>query len=209
MPTTQYIGSSGEFVAAAYLQRLGLNTTPLPIDSGLDLLGHLVLPDGESRSYLFQVKTTARSLTTISFTDRKFADLLTYRVNLVVVLWPSEPAVAVFPPRLLRMMTSDGFNDPDAPIRRVNGRVNIRVELHEGRLYVRRRCHDFTGLLNRLDLSEPTDVDSEALPEYAVWSEPPQCLALDPDPPPRNNPNTLGEELQLAAVMRRRRGLTA
>ena len=193
---TRYIGTSGEYFVASHLLRLRLNTTPLPVDDGLDLIGHRTMPDGESRTYLFQVKTTQNREARIRFRREQFDRLLDQAVNLVVVLWATAdaPRALVVPPRLLRMLTTGGFEDPRAPIPRDESIVRIRVEDHEGRIYVRNRLHDFTGMTNRFDLCEATDVDTTAHPEYAVWPEPPAVVRLDPDPPEPRNVNTLGGE---------------
>ena len=151
---TQYIGTSGEYLVASHLLRLRLNTTPLPVDDGLDLIGHKIVHDSESRAYLFQVKTSYRRIASIRIERARFDHLLDHAVNLMIVLWsdPEHPRILVLPPRLLRMMTTGNFQDPRAPIRLRHGTVWIRVEDHEGRIYVRNRAHDFTGMTNRFDL---------------------------------------------------------
>lgn len=194
MSATLYIGSSGAHLAAAHLLRLRLNTTPLPVDDGIDLLGHRVSAAGDTRTYLFQVKTTQSPVCNFRFTSGQFERYLDHAVNLVVVLWERTevPQALVLPPRLLRMMTTGGFQDPRAPLRRDGPLVYLRVEYRAGRIYVRNRAYDFTGMANRFDLVEATDINTHALPEYAVWCHDKAALRLDPDPPPLHNVNTLG-----------------
>jgi hypothetical protein len=191
---SRYTGSSGEYFVASHLLRLRLNTAPLPIDDGIDLLGHRHRAHGDSEIYLFQVKTSVRDLSTINFTAAQFDRLLDQAVNLVIVMWrsPDDPVALVLPPRLLRMMTTGGHADPRAPIRRGGPRVHLRVERREGHIYVRNRAHDFTGMANRFDLCESTDVEVAALPEYATFSWQGQTVVqLDPDIP-GGNENSLG-----------------
>lgn len=193
---TQYIGTSGEYLVASHLLRRRLNTTPLPVDDGLDLIGHMIVHDAETRVYLFQVKTSYQKVANIRIDRARFDMFLEQAVNLIVVLWsdPEHPRTLVLPPRLLRMMTTGNFQNPLAPIRLLPDIVRIRVEDHKGRIYVRNRAHDFTGMANRFDLCEATDIDTQALPEYAVWGEGKTAVQLDPDPPEGLNVNTLGGE---------------
>lgn len=199
---TQYIGKSGEYFVAGHLLRLTLNITPLPVDEGIDLLGHRLNRQGETRTYLFQVKTTQNDTARINLQRSKFVELLDNAVNLIVVMWsiPEHPVALVIPPRLLKMMTTGGFQDPLAPLRIRGERVQVKVEQHNGRVYVRNRAHDFTGMVNRFDLVEATDIEVTSLPEYARWAEPPAAVQLDPEPLPEHNENTLGGEVHWDAI---------
>jgi hypothetical protein len=198
---TLYIGKAGEFFVAGHLLRLGLNAMPLTVDSGVDLLGHLVTEYGDSRVYQFQVKTTARPIAQFNFEREKFRRLYTQNINLVVVFWsePSNPLALVLPPRLLRMMTSGGYEAPHAPIRMQRDLISMRVERRDSRVYVRNRYHEFTRMVNRFDLVEASDIDTIHLPEYCCWGEAPSLIEFDGGDPPPRNPNTLGDEQPVGA----------
>jgi hypothetical protein len=197
---TLYIGKSGEFYAAAHLLRLGLNAMPMSVDSGIDLIGHLSNRYGNSRIFQFQVKSTNETVARIKLTRAKFNSYITNAINLIVVFWhdPKAPFAVVFPPRLLRMMTSGGYANPAAPIRADRDPVRIVIESHGGRVFVRNRSNEYTLMVNRFDLAEPADIDTTHLPEYATWGEGPCLLNIDLGGVPVGNPNTLGEELQAA-----------
>ena len=194
---TLYIGRSGEFFVAAHLLRHGLNAMPMSVDSGIDLLGHLINHHGESRIFQFQVKSTNEPTAQIKISRDKFNFFLDNAVNLVIVFWsdPFAPFALVLPPRLMRMMTSGGYRIAEAPIRADQDTVRIVAGVHNGQIYVRNRANDFSLMKNRFDLAEPTDIDTRVLPEYATWGSGKCVVVIDRDGAPAGNPNTLGEEL--------------
>jgi hypothetical protein len=80
MPEWAQFRNQMEFVAAHLLRR-GLNSAPLPVDTGVDLLAHrelkldVLLHRAEHELYQFQVKTTTTNEYRASMPDRKIHDL--------------------------------------------------------------------------------------------------------------------------------------
>jgi hypothetical protein len=130
-----YLGRAGELFVAAHLLRRGLNSAPLPVDTGVDLLAHrelkldVLLHQAEHEVYQFQVKTTTTNEYRASMPVRKVHDLWHKSINLVVVFWSEEtaPNSVVLPPSLIRMLTSGGFEDPKSPLVTTGGEVSLRV----------------------------------------------------------------------------------
>ena len=94
-------------------------------------------------------------------------------INLIVVFWQenSTPSSIVIPARLVGMLTSGGFNDPNAPLRIRGDNVNMRVFKSGERYFVRNKHNEVSYLLNRFDLLDTIDRDMDTLPEYAEWSD--------------------------------------
>jgi hypothetical protein len=184
-----YLGRAGELFVAAHLLRRGLNCSPLPVDTGVDLLAHRELNLGiavfqaEHELYQFQVKTTTTSEYRASLQVRKVHDLWHKAINLVVVFWSVEtaPTAIILPPSLIRMLTSGGFEDPMAPLLTTGDEVSLRVIESEGRYFIRNRDHDITAMRNRFDRIEPIGVDTCQFPPYAYWSDGEGLVAFDPD----------------------------
>ncbi len=172
-PSTTHLGRAGEYYVAAQLLRLGYNTSPLPVDTGVDLLAHWMTKDGDSRVALLQVKTTASKRTKIRL-DRAHVDRITSQgVNLVVVFWfdPDRPFALVIPPALFYMLTSGGSKSPSAPIRVRRDGVDLvfRVQTQE-HVFIRNKRTDIGRMVNRFDRLAPTDEDPMPIPVYAEWT---------------------------------------
>lgn len=184
-----YLGRAGEFFVAAHLLRRGLNTSPLPVDTGVDLLAHrelslgMVLYQAEHELYQFQVKTTTTSEYRASLPARKVHDLWHKAINLVIVFWSLEtaPVAIILPPSLIRMLTSGGFEDPKAPLQTTGDEVSLRVIESAGRYFIRNRDNEITAMSNRFDRIEPIDVDTGQFPPYAYWSDGAGLLEFEPD----------------------------
>ncbi|MEO8589163.1 MAG: hypothetical protein ABI432_07340 [Flavobacteriales bacterium] len=177
---SQYVGKAGEHLVAAKLLRLGLNAGPLPIDSGVDILAHAELKvhqdilqlHAEHLVYQFQVKTTSTDEYSVSIDSEKFAELWFKVINLIVVFWPKDasPVCLVLPPSLCRMLSSGGFEDPQAPFVVTGSTMSLRVLRDGDRYYIRNKSNEVTRMLERFDRIEPTDTDTGMFPSYACWS---------------------------------------
>lgn len=184
-----YLGRAGESFVAAHLLRRGLNSSPLPVDTGVDLLAHrelnlgVLLLQAEHELYQFQVKTTKTSEYRASLPVRKVHDLWHKAINLVVVFWSEEsaPSAIIIPPSLIQMLTSGGFEDPKAPLQTVGDEVSLRVIESGGRYFIRNRDHEITAMKNRFDRIEPIGVDTSQFPPYACWADGAGLVAFDPD----------------------------
>jgi hypothetical protein len=173
------IGKAGEFFAASHLLRLGFNTVPLPVDTGVDLLAHRYFtrfstdPDAAHLLFQFQVKTTTTDEYRASLPSKRVEEFWERGVNLIVVFWrdPTSPSAIVLPPSLLRMLSSGGFKDPRSPLVVTRGATSLRFIKNGERYYIRNRDHDVTPMLNRFDLVESMHTDNGRCPEYAVWSD--------------------------------------
>jgi hypothetical protein len=184
-----YLGRAGELFVAAHLLRRGLNSAPLPVDTGVDLLAHrelkfeVPLLQAEHELYQFQVKTTTTNEYRASMPVRKVHDLWHKAINLVVVFWSEEtaPSAVVLPPSLIRMLTSGGFEDPKAPLLTTGDEVSLRVIESGGRYFIRNLDHEITAMRNRFDRIEPIGVDTGQFPPYACWSDGKGLVAFDPD----------------------------
>ena len=101
-PGTTHLGRAGEYFVAAQLLRMGYNTSPLPVDTGVDLPAHWTTKSGESRVALLQVKSTAATRTTIRLNKTQLDRITGQGVNLIVVFWsdPQRPFALVLPPAL-------------------------------------------------------------------------------------------------------------
>jgi hypothetical protein len=178
---SQYIGKAGEHLVAAKLLRRGLNAGPLPIDSGVDILAHaelkvhedLLLLHAEHLVYQFQVKTTSGDEYNVSMDSEKLKELWLKVVNLVIVFWPEDasPICLVLPPSLCRMLSSGGFEDPNAPFVVTGQSVSLRVFRDADKYYVRNKSNEVTRMVERFDRIEPTDTDTAMFPSYACWSD--------------------------------------
>lgn len=171
-PQNLYTGQAGEHLVSAFLLMEGWNPSIPPVDSGIDVIAHRITDSGDSILALFQVKTTRRNAYNLSLPIEKFNQMLEDAVNLIVVFWasPEHPQTIVFPPRLLHMMTSGGFEDPNAPIRIVGDNYTLKIFRRNDRFFVRNLRNEYTFMLNRYDLIEEYDIDIAHLPEYAEWS---------------------------------------
>ena len=184
-----YLGRAGELFVAAHLLRRGLNSSPLPVDTGVDLLAHremrlgMVLHQAEHELYQFQVKTTTTSEYRASLPVRKVHDLWHKGINLIVVFWSVEtaPTAIILPPSLIRMLTSGGFEDPKAPLLTSGNEVSLRVIESGGRYFIRNLDNEITAMQNRFDRIEPIGVDTGQFPPYAFWSDGKGLVAFDPD----------------------------
>jgi hypothetical protein len=184
-----YLGRAGESFVAAHLLRRGLNSSPLPVDTGVDLLAHremrlgMVLHQAEHELYQFQVKTTTTSEYRASLPVRKVHDLWHKAINLVVVFWSVEtaPNAIVLPPSLIRFLTSGGFEDPRAPLVTTSNEVSLRVIESGGRYFIRNLDNEITPMRNRFDRIEPIGIDTGMGPDYVRRSDDKGWLAFDPD----------------------------
>lgn len=170
--STTHVGKAGEYFVAGHLLRLGYNVAPLPVDSGVDLIAHWITETGDSRMCLVQVKTTQRKRTSIDFSMQQLDNAARQGVNLIIVFWHevAVPFALVLPPSLVYMLTSGGFQDPTAPVRKSADAMTIVFESHGKNVYIRNRKNDISGMINRFDRLAPTDVDHFVIPEYAQWS---------------------------------------
>lgn len=174
-----YLGRAGEQFVASHLLRLGLNASPLPVDTGVDLLAHrelkldMMLLQAEHELYQFQVKTTATNEYRASLPVRRVHELWHKAINLVVVFWAKEiaPSAIVLPPSLIRMMTSGGFESPKAPFNMTTDNVTLRIMEREGRYFIRNLHNEVSAMRNRFDRIEPIGIDTCQLPNYALWSD--------------------------------------
>jgi hypothetical protein len=184
-----YLGRAGELFVAAHLLRRSLNSAPLPVDTGVDLLAHremrlgMVLHQAEHELYQFQVKTTTTSEYRASLPVRKVHHLWHKAINLVVVFWSvdTDPTAIVLPPSLIRMLTSGGFEDPKAPLVTTGDEASLRVIESGGRYYIRNQDNEITAMRNRFDRIEPIGIDTGQPPDYACWSDDEGLVAFDPD----------------------------
>lgn len=170
-----YVGAAGEHWVAACLLRSGFNANVLPVDTGVDLIASKKSSSSDDLLlYKIQVKTTVGTRASLRFKKSKIDDFVYSCVNLVVVQWPPKgnPQCIVFTPQLLHMMTSGGFDAPEAPLRAAGDFINMTVEFAaDGSVYVRNRNNPYTPVANRLDLIESVDCDPDVLPGYATWSD--------------------------------------
>jgi hypothetical protein len=184
-----YLGRAGELFVASHLVRRGLNSAPLPVDTGVDLLAHRevrldVAPhQAEHELYQFQVKTTTTSEYRASLPVRKVHDLWHKAINLVVVFWSEKtaPSAVVLPPSLIRMLTSGGFEDSKAPLVTIGNEVSLRVIELGGRYFIRNQHNEITAMRNRFDRIEPIGIDTGQLPDYAQWSHDRGLVEFDSD----------------------------
>jgi hypothetical protein len=172
-PVTAHLGRAGEYFVAAQLLRMGYNTIPLPVDTGVDLLAHWTTKSGDSRVALLQVKSTASWRTTIRLNKTQLDRITGQGVNLVVVFWgdPQRPFALVLPPALFYMLTSGGFKSPAAPIRnRPDGAVIVFAARSGEHVFIRNSRTDLGPMVNRFDRLAATDEDPHAIPDYAEWT---------------------------------------
>jgi hypothetical protein len=181
-----YLGRAGESYVAAHLLRRGLNSSPVSVDTGVDLLGYREILKGtallqaEYELYQFQVKTTASTEYRVSMPVRKVHELWHKAINLVVVFWSEEksPAAVVLPPSLVRMLTSGGFEDPRAPLPTSGDEVSVRVFESQGRYFIRNLENEVTAMKNRFDRVEPIGIDTCQFPPYACWADGPGMIKI-------------------------------
>lgn len=151
----------------------------LTVDFGVDVLAHRA-----ETFFHIQVKTIRSHERELRFDATRFDKLLAPGANLIVVIWPRQatPWCVVLPASLLRMMTSGGFRDPDAPVRLRKGSYRVKIIARQpGRVYVRNLQNDYSRMVNRFDRIEDQENGSTALPSYASWSDTPrQLLEIDP-----------------------------
>jgi len=172
-PMTTHLGRAGEYFVAAQLLRMGYNTSPLPVNTGVDLLAHWTTKSGESRVFLLQVKSTALRRTTVRLNKTQLDRITAQGVNLVVVFWydPHRPFAVVLPPALFNMLTSGGFNSPAAPIRsRPDGAAIVLMAHTQEHVFIRNRRTDVALMVNRFDRLAATDDDHHEIPDYAAWT---------------------------------------
>jgi hypothetical protein len=178
-PDGLHVAKAGEFFVASHLLRLGFNASPLPVDTGVDLLAYRYFarfsadPDVAHLLFQFQVKTTTGDEYRASLPARKVAAFWEKNVNLVVVFWRDRrgPSAIVLPPSVLRMLSSGGFKDPKAPFIMTRKTVSLRFIRSGDRYFIRNRYHDVTPMVNRFDLVEPATTDSTRYPDYAQWAD--------------------------------------
>jgi hypothetical protein len=173
-PVTTHLGRAGEYFVAAQLLRMGYNTSPLPVDTGVDLLAHWTTRSGDSRVTLVQVKSTASKRTTIRLNKIQLDRITGQGVNLVLVFWgdPHRPFALVLPPALFYMLTSGGFKSPAAPIRKRPGGgavIVVATSSHE-HVFIWNRRTDLGPMVNRFDRLAATDEDPHAILDYAEWT---------------------------------------
>jgi hypothetical protein len=179
MLQSTFIGRAGEYWVAAHLLYRGYNAIPMAVDSGVDILAHKTTSLGESVIYQIQVKTTQNPIAKFTLSRQKIESYWEEMVNLIVVSWlpETEPQAVIFPPSVLYMMTSGGYNDPRAPLRFVKGNVHIGVIWDKSaRIFVGNRQNEFTAMRNQFDRLEDTNTDVSSIPEYAQWSDRPRTL---------------------------------
>lgn len=172
-PVTTHLGRAGEYFVAAQLLRMGYNTNPLPVDTGVDLLAHWVTKNRDSRVALLQVKSTASRRTTIRLNKTQLDRITGQGINLVVVFWgdPQRPFALVLPPALFYMLTSGGFKSPAAPIRtRFDGATIVFTAQSQEHVFIRNVRTDLGPMVNRFDRLAATDEDPHAIPNYAAWT---------------------------------------
>ena len=168
-----YTGSAGEHFVAANLLRIGWNANLLSVDTGIDVVGQRIGNLGEPEIIQCQVKTMTRGTYQGSFSKDAIERMWKDAINLIVVFWDenSTPSSIVIPARLVGMLTSRGFKDPNAPLRIRGEKVSMRVYKSGDRCFVRNKHNEVSDLLNRFDLLDTTDLDMDTLPEYAEWSD--------------------------------------
>jgi len=172
-PVTTHLGRAGEYFVAAQLLRMGFNTSPLPVDTGVDLLAHWTAKSGDSRAALVQVKSTVLKRTTIRLTKTQVDRITAQGVNLVLVFWgdPQRPFALVIPPALFYMLTSGGFKSPAAPIRiRAHGADIVVRASSQKDVFIRNLRTNLGPMVNRFDRLAATDEDPRAIPDYAEWT---------------------------------------
>lgn len=182
-----YLGRAGELFVASYLLRVGLNPATLPVDTGVDLIAHrifqtdLLLHQAEHEIYQFQVKTTARQEYNSSLEVKKFNELWHKNINLIIVFWNNfyHPISVILPPSLIRMLTSGGFEDPNAPFITKRNKVTIRIFERNNRYFIRNQNHEITRMVNRFDRIEPINTDTGMFPTYACWSDGKALVEID------------------------------
>jgi len=167
-----YTGRAGEYLVAAQLLRLGWNASIVPVDTGIDILAHRTSMSGEPELLQCQVKTTQRNTYSVSLPSANLKQMWREAVNLIVLFWkiPNAADDLVIPPRLIGMLTSGGYKCPEAPFDVRGEAVSLKFFHYEGRFFIRNRSNDITPMLNRYDLVEATDIDTDTLPKYASWS---------------------------------------
>ena len=184
-----FIGKAGELLIAGHLLRRNYNTALLTVDTGIDLVAHkeIVLESmhhqAEYETYLFQIKTTAGNEYQASFSTKKFNEIWFRGINLIVVFWSDEslPAIIIIPPNLLRMLTSGGFEAPEAPLLPTKGRVNLRIFRKNRRFFIRNRWNEITSMLNRFDRLQSCTCDTGMFPHYATWGSGKTLIEFDDD----------------------------
>lgn len=173
LPVTTHLGRAGEYFVAAQLLSRGYNTSPLPVDTGVDLLAHWTTRSGDSRVALLQVKSTASGRTTIRLKKTQLDRVIGQRINLVVVFWgdPQRPFALILPPALFYMLTSGRFKSRAAPIRSRPGGTAIVFEARsQEHVFIRNLRTDLGPMVNRFDRLAATDEDPHAVPDYAEWT---------------------------------------
>jgi hypothetical protein len=79
------------------------------------------------------------------------------------------------------MFTSDGFEDPKAPLMTTGEEVSRRFIEFGGRYFIRNQDHEIAAMRNRFDRIEPIGIDSDQFPDYACWSYDKGLVTVDPD----------------------------
>ncbi len=153
--------------------RIGWNANILPVDTGIDIVAHRAGESGDAEIAQCQVKTTLRGTYQATMDSERLRSIWQDAINLVVVFWDTvnRPESIVIPPRLLHMLTSGNFQDPKAPLDLRKDKATLKIFRAGGRFFVRNRANEITLMRDRFDLIEPTYVDVNALPEYAIWSD--------------------------------------
>ena len=186
--TNLFLGRAGEFFVASELLRRGLNPFLSPVDTGIDLVAHkefiplVPLLHAVHDVFLFQVKTTAIDEYKDSISTRIVHEWWHKRINLVIVFWKenSQPTCLVLPPSLLHMLTSGGFDAPEAPLKIGTRKVTLRIFRRGNRFYIRNMHNELSAMQNRFDRIESVESDSQMIPPYAVWDDGKGLLRIEP-----------------------------
>lgn len=169
-----YTGKAGEHLVMAHLLKRGYVAMSATVDTGVDVIAHA--RHDPDRIVKFQVKTTTINDISLRFENTRLEEFWTDHINLCVVFWQSiEPAAVVFPAGLIHMMTTGGFENSRAPIRRGSTHTSFRVRmLEDGTVYVRNKSQIYTQMVNRFDLADDIGADTYRIPGYAIWSDDPK-----------------------------------
>jgi hypothetical protein len=186
--TNLFVGRAGEYFVASELLRRGLNPFLSPVDTGIDLVAHqefiphIPLLHAVHDMFLFQVKTTAVDEYKVSISTRTVHEWWHRRINLVIVFWSenSHPTCLILPPSLLHMLTSGGFDAPEAPLKLGTRKVTLRVFRRASRFYMRNMHNELTAMQNRFDRIESVESDSQMLPPNAEWDDGEGLLRIEP-----------------------------
>ena len=136
-----YTGAAGENLVMAHLLKRGYVAMRATVDTGVDVVAYA--RDDPERLVQFQVKTTTINNITLRFENSKFNQFWTSGINLCAVFWQgAAPTAVVFPTRLIYLMTTGGFECPQAPFYRGKKHTSFRVRmLDDGTVYVRSELH--------------------------------------------------------------------